>query len=114
MDVSFKKLRRGSRILLRSDTQTSDDEDDDEQPVVVSRWVILPTNPYRLGWDLVMILLVIYYGLVTPVNMVRSPAAACAGRHDTTDMSLRRRSTTRSATSPWTRRSTSCSSSISA
>ena len=32
-------------------------------------WIVLPTNKYRVRWDVLMMFLVLYYAVVTPLSM---------------------------------------------
>lgn len=99
LDLKFKLKRRNSRIVeanseeefeeFSSTNEMSNDEDEENpadedalaetKEVVKQRiMVIMPTNPWRVRWDLMIMLCVLYFVVMTPVDLVRP----CCIRYD--------------------------------
>ncbi|CEO99113.1 hypothetical protein PBRA_001018 [Plasmodiophora brassicae] len=76
IDTKFLRLRRDGRIVdyMKEEGDSSDDDDGDgdddaHEEIDKSWWIILPSNRWRLRWDILIFLLVVYYGIMTPVQL---------------------------------------------
>ncbi|CEO99112.1 Cyclic nucleotide-binding domain-containing protein [Plasmodiophora brassicae] len=93
VDLRFKHMRKNSRVIeyrhvgdddvdgQDADANAFGNEHDDESVVdadagddpsdaiVTNWWIILPSNSWRLRWDMFIMLLVIYYGIMTPIEL---------------------------------------------
>eukprot|EP00474_Spongospora_subterranea_P001832 CRZ02290.1 hypothetical protein [Spongospora subterranea] len=77
-DMKLKFIRRHDRIILpialrKDDSEEDLKEDKPEKPKLpsgnTSKYLLLPTDPIRGQFDLLMMLLVLYFAITTPMNL---------------------------------------------
>ena len=59
-DKQYKKLKRNSRIIIQIRR---------DSPTILPKLLIHPDTFWRAWWDIMMLFLVIYYAIVTPINI---------------------------------------------
>ena len=65
-EINNRKLYKREKIC---DTDTEDEESENEKEIP---WIILPDNPYKKLWDLLIALLILYSAIVTPYDIAFS------------------------------------------
>ena len=61
-----RKLFKREKIC---DTDTEDEESENEKEIP---WIILPDNPYKKMWDLLIAILILYSAIITPYEIAFS------------------------------------------
>ena len=65
-EKEHRKLFKREKIC---DTDTEDEESENEKEIP---WIILPDNPYKKIWDLVIAILILYSAIITPYEIAFS------------------------------------------
>ena len=65
-EKEHRKLFKREKIC---DTDTEDEESENEKEIP---WIILPDNPYKKFWDLIIALLILYSAIITPYEIAFS------------------------------------------
>lgn len=65
-EIVNRKLYKREKIC---DTDTEDEESENEKEIP---WIVLPDNPYKKTWDLVIAFLILYSSIITPYEIAFS------------------------------------------
>ena len=65
-EKEHRKLFKREKIC---DTDTEDEESENEKEIP---WIILPDNPYKKIWDLLIAFLILYSAIITPYDIAFS------------------------------------------
>ena len=65
-EIMNRKLYKREKIC---DTDTEDEESENEKEIP---WIILPDNPYKKLWDLLIAFIILYSSIITPYQITFS------------------------------------------